>query len=490
MRRVAIAAAAAAVVIWCLPVVAADVTLRFGRIVKMKDKEGTANDQVIVKFVKESGLTDTLPSPLCPAASAIHLKTDTDEVVADLDCSLWTASGTGYSYKDPTGSAGGVTKVKLSSKPTGGKLLIKIKGDGYGANAISGPIGALEVKIVADDTSYCGRFAPPNSPFVKNDASQILIKGPSSACLQPPTPTPTVTITRTVTQTGTPTATGTVTGTATQTPTTTATRTATFTVPPGSTATETPTVAPADAFRIDSLTLRDPHVLIPNVCLDVTDTPVLGISVNNQIATQISADGDMDGLYDLSLLANFRPLMQPPAPGGLMEITTADCTTSMPETCGSDGNPPASTTFTNPFSGACLNPIAGTTGPNNTGSYSPPISTSSQPCFATSPTTVVFPFGIFTVPLQDVQASATYVGGPATSLINGLIVGFLSESDANNIVLPEGLSVLSGRPVSDLLPGGANNGCPTTAKDIGPGGQPGWYFYLNFTAHKVTWTGL
>jgi hypothetical protein len=93
---------------------------------------------------------------------------------------------------------------------------------------------------------------------------------------------------------------------------------------------------------------------------------------------------------------------------------------------------------------------------------------------------VVFPFGIFTVPLQDVQASATYVGGPATSLINGLIVGFLSESDANNIVLPEGLSVLSGRPVSDLLPGGANNGCPTTAKDIGPGGQPGWYFYLNF----------
>ena len=63
MRRVAIAAAAAAVVIWCLPVVAADVTLRFGRIVKMKDKDGTANDQVIVKFVKESGLTDTLPSP-------------------------------------------------------------------------------------------------------------------------------------------------------------------------------------------------------------------------------------------------------------------------------------------------------------------------------------------------------------------------------------------------------------------------------------------
>ncbi len=489
MRRVLSAAIAAAVVIWCIPVLGADVTLRFGRIAKLKNKDGTGSDQVIVKFVHESGLTAALPSPLCPASSSIHLTTDSGEVVADLDCAFWATAGGGFSYKDPTGSAGGVTKVNFASKATGGKLLIKMKGDQYGAHAISGPIASLEVKLLVDSEGYCGRFAPPNSSIVKNDAAQILIKGPSSACLQEPTPTGTPTETRTPTPTGTATPTGTVTGTATDTRTATATRTPTLTVPPGSTVTETPTVAPADAFRIDSLTLRDPHVLIPNVCLDVTDTPVLGISVNNQLATQIGADGNMDGFYDLSLLALFRPLTQPPAPGAVLQIATAQCSTAATEVCDTDGNPPASTTFSNQSSGVCLTPIGGTTGPNNAGSYSPPISTSAAPCFDTTPTTVTFPFGIFTVPLQDVQASATYVGNPASQLLSGLIVGFLSETDANNIILPDGLSVLSGRPVSDMLPGGAGNGCPTTAKDIGPGGQPGWYFYLNFTAHKVVWTG-
>ena len=495
MRRILGVVLGLTVALCCQPAQGADVTLRFGRIAKLKDKDGTASDQVIIKFVKESGLTAAIPSPLCPATSSISLVTDARNVLADLDCALWSASGSsGFSYKDPTGSRGGVTQVKVSSKSTGGKLLIKFKGDQYGASAISGPIGSLEVSLTTGGQSYCGRFAPPNSPFIKNEASQILIKGPSSACIAPPTPTGTETVTPTVTPTGTATLTPTVTrtatetGTVTETPTPSATPTITNTSPP--TSTPTPTAVPV-AFRFDSLALRDPHVFIslfPS-CLDATDPPgVFGTSVNGTVATDISTDGDMDGYLDMNMIALLRPLSQPPAAGTTLEIATGQCTTPFgSETCGPDASPPQAISYVNQAAGVCVTPVSGTTGPNNTGSYSPGITTSAAPCFGSLPVTVAFPFGLFTIPLQDVRASATFVGAPATQLIDGMLVGFLTETDANAILLP--LRIIGTKPLSSLLPGGSG-ACPThTAKDIGPGGQPGWYFYLNFTAHTVTWTG-
>ena len=137
MRRVLGAVLGVAVAMWCLPAIGVDTTLRFGRIAKLKDKDGTASDQVIVKFVKESGLIATLPNPMCPAASTIRLKTDLRGRCSSTStaASGRRAAARGYSYKDKTGSAGGVTLIKFSSKPTGGKLLIKLKGDGYGVNA-------------------------------------------------------------------------------------------------------------------------------------------------------------------------------------------------------------------------------------------------------------------------------------------------------------------------------------------------------------------
>lgn len=485
-------ALAIAVVCGSWPAQGADVTLRFGRIAKLKDKDGTAKDQVIVKFVKESGLNAVIPSPLCPASSSIGLTTDAQDLLIDLDCAFWTASGSsGFSYKDPSGSRGGVTQVKVSSKTTGGKLLIKLKGDQYGASAISGPIGSLEVSLTSDGASYCGRFAPPQSPFIKNEASQILIKGPSAACIAPPTPTGTATDTPTITPTGTvtstPTATSTATDTGTVTETPTPSPTPTITATPTDTSTPTPTAVPV-VFRLDSLALRDPHAFVPLGCIDVTDTNILGTSVNGTVATDITTDGDMDGFLDLNLLALLRPLAQPPAAGTTLEIATGQCTTPFgAETCSPDASPPQSSAYVNQSAGICLTPVSGTTGPNNSGAYSPGITTSNAPCFASLPVTVAFPFGLFTIPLQDVRASATFVGAPATQLIDGLLVGFLRESDANTILIP--LPIIGNQPLSSLLPGGTGSCATHTAKDIGPGGQPGWYFYLNFSAHTVTWTG-
>lgn len=485
MRRILAAGLAIGLALSAAPASAAETTLRFGRIAKLKDKDGTAKDQVIVKFVKESGLTSALPSPLCPAASAIRLTTDAREVEIPLACGSWAATGSGFAYKDPTGSAGGVTKINFFSKPTGGKMLIKIKGDNYGVDAIGGPIAALEVALDVAADSYCGRFAPPGSPFIKNQADQILIKGPSNACLQDPTPTGTVTNTPTVTETRTPTATATMTATASDTPTITATPTVTNTVPPGSTVTATPTIVPPVAFRVDSLALRDPHVLIPGLCLDITDPPGIGISANGQVETLLTTDADADGILDLNLVALLRPLSQIPGPGGTIEIVTAECTIPFGgETCSPDSGTPQVSTYTNQASGTCMTPLPDTTGPGNVGSYSPPIATSAAPCFATTPVTLSFPFGLFTVPLQNVRASATFVGSPANQLIDGLLIGFLSEADADTIMLESPLNA----PVSRLLPGGAG-ACTPSAKDTGPGGQSGWYFYLNFSAHQVPWTG-
>ncbi len=513
---------------------AADLPLTAGKLAKLFDKSGTAADQAIIKVVKDPVLQGLLPGPLCPVVSTVRLRTDSHDLLIQLDCSKWGITGSGYAYKDPTGSAGGVQKVQIASKSSGGKLLIKMKGDPYGVSAFAGPAAFLEAELVIGATGWCARFEAPTSTFAKNAADKLLVKGPSIACIPPPTATATITntptITRTPTETRTPsltptasltmtpsktatvTATGTATWTATDTftaaPTSTATltRTATNTATITATATVTwtgqatatdtitptpsPTPIPPSVFRIDSLALRDPHVFVTVIaCTDLTNN-FAGLSVNEQIAAQLTKDSEPDGYYDLSVLASFRPLNQPPLPGATIELGTGHCT-AMPnaEVCDSDGSTPGSTLYNNQSSGVCLSPLPGTTGANNVGNYSPVMSTSSAPCFNTIPVDITFPFGVFTIPLQNVVGSGTYNTDPATQLQSGLLYGFLSETDANAIILPSSIPLVGGQPLSKYLPGGMGCCATHTAKDIGPNSQPGWYFYLNYTAHKVTWIG-
>jgi hypothetical protein len=495
MQRIVCVALAGALALCSWPAIAADVPMLGGKVAKLKNKAGTVSDQALVKFSKDMALSSLPPSPVCPAVSTIRLTSDTGDVLITLDCAHWTASGSRYIYLDPTGSSGGVQKVILVSKSTGGQLLIKARGAHYGMQALPLPIAFLDAQLAIETASYCGRFVSPPSTFKKNESDKVIIKGPSGECIQPTatvTSTETATATSTQTAVDTPTPTATWTATATITATDTATvgpsPTPTFTVPPGSTATATPTLFPADAFRIDSVNLRDPHVFA--LCIDVTDPNLTGLSANQQIAALLNADGDMDGFLDFNMLALFRPLRQPPLAGTTLDIVTADCTAPAgSETCSPDLSTPQSTAYANQGSGVCLTPLAGTSGPNNTGSYTPAISTPAAPCFNTTPVTISLPFGIFNIPLQNVRAGATYVGGPANSLINGLLSGFLSETDANSILIPMSVPLIGGQAVSSLLPGGTGACAPHTAKDTGPLGQPGWYFYLNFTAHRVTWTG-
>lgn len=236
------------------------------------------------------------------------------------------------------------------------------------------------------------------------------------------------------------------------------------------------------AFRFSDLDLRDPHVFVNFIgCRDVTDTPLAGFSINGELQASIQTDGDMppDGLLDLSYLVEFLPLDQAQA-SNLVDTGTADCTAPLAGTtcnrfvplnlAGDAALQPAS---------QCLAPAAGTTRP-----YAPAVTASGAPCFVSPPGTLTLDLGGIPLTLRDARIAATFVGNPATSLANGLLAGFISETDANNTILPASLPLIGGQPLSALLPGGNGNCAAFSDKDLN-NGVMGWWFYLNFSAPQV-----
>jgi hypothetical protein len=85
--------------------------------------------------------------------------------------------------------------------------------------------------------------------------------------------------------------------------------------------------------------------------------------------------------------------------------------------------------------------------------------------------------------LHQVQVGATYMG--TTSLINGVLRGFLTEADADNTNIAFFGPITA--PLSSFLPGGDHNCASFSDKDT-LNSTPGWWIYLNFTAESVPWT--
>jgi hypothetical protein len=98
-------------------------------------------------------------------------------------------------------------------------------------------------------------------------------------------------------------------------------------------------------------------------------------------------------------------------------------------------------------------------------------------------------FGDVHVPFSRVRIGALYVGTPTTNLNSGLIRGFLSQEDADAIVVT--IPTIGDRVLSSILPNLSSN-CATTHTDEdsirtseGCLVDPGWWFYLNFSATIV-----
>lgn len=248
------------------------------------------------------------------------------------------------------------------------------------------------------------------------------------------------------------------------------------------------------AFRLTDLDLRDPHMYVSFLgCRDITDTPLAGFSFNGNLQTSIQTDSEPDGDLDLSLLVIFDPL-DPEAAFGPMRFGSSTCTAPLGTTV-CDPTPDVSLvpmTATNASAGSCLSVIAGTT----VHSYTPGITVASSPCFSSGEQTLTLDLNGIPFTLRNARIAATYSAAPTNTLVNGLIRGFLTQSDADNTIIPASQPLIGGLPLSQLFPGGdppgaGNINCASWSdKDLGPDGvTQGWWMYFNFTATTVPYTG-
>jgi cysteine-rich repeat protein len=252
------------------------------------------------------------------------------------------------------------------------------------------------------------------------------------------------------------------------------------------------------AFRFTDLDIQDPH-LWANVlgCQDVTNS-VLGLidGVNPLLQDNIRTDGDMpaDGLLDLSITQIFSPLSQTAGAMPSTYVSFPDCTvpyTSTMCTLPLGGDRTAAVAATNAGGGAvCLGTLPMTT----RYTFALPTAPTGGTCYSAAAGTISFDLGGIPVTLEDAYIGGEYFGSPATEIRDGLIRGFISYANADATIIPPGTTgqaAIDGQPLSRLLRtrsttvapiGACGSSMSASDLDVGPGGAPGWYFYLSFRA--------
>jgi hypothetical protein len=228
-------------------------------------------------------------------------------------------------------------------------------------------------------------------------------------------------------------------------------------------------------FRASKMELLDPHPSAIGGFLDVT------VTVNDTIKESIEMDGDepADNVLDLNVSILFHPLDQVGA-STPMTISFADCSAPLASTTCTQTSMTTlvTSTATNSSTGTCLDAMPGTTTV-----YDPPtpVIAVPSPCFQSDAVDVTVNLGTVTLPLKAARISATYSGTPATGLMTGLLTGYVTEADADTILIPEDVIAVGGDPLSSLLADGD--------MDMGPNGETmGWWFYISVEAQEVTYT--
>jgi hypothetical protein len=221
------------------------------------------------------------------------------------------------------------------------------------------------------------------------------------------------------------------------------------------------------AFRITELYLRDPHIFVG--ISDITDSPVLGMSVNRSlIPDQIRKDADKDGFLDASLVLQLTAGVASAAvPGAQLNMFTANCPASLSGPC-------------KPAAGLAvswsLSPLAMTTS-----AYQPPVGAPSGPCFVTSNANdIIMDLGGIKIPVAAARVAATYQMQPKAALTQGLIAGFVTNAAAMAAIVPSD----AGPPV-----GGSSLSMFVRQRDhdqaASPMMQDGFWMYMNFVAEPV-----
>jgi len=262
------------------------------------------------------------------------------------------------------------------------------------------------------------------------------------------------------------------------------------------------TFVPA-AFRFTEISIADPHPHAP-VGVGCTD---VGVLLSGLLSLSLNNDGrdalpggvpavPPDGFLDVSPTIVLRPLAQGAASTAI-EVHFAKCTAPAgTTTCRPDKKtpppgpvPPEAATTANNMNGTCLAVVPGSIN-EMYGMPTPAVGL----CFVSLEISITLTLEGIPIKLQKAQVAAVYVGDPALSLADGLLRGFMTETDANETILPPTLPLVGGQRLSALLPGGDpppdggnDKNCATHSDKDMQDGASGWWWYINFKAEKATW---
>lgn len=153
-------------------------TLSGGKALVAKEHPVAKKD--LFKVTYKDPAIGALPDPTCggnPSTLQI-LTSNGPKAATELPCDGWKAAGTGYSYKQALGGAGGVRVIK--SKP--GILKLILQGGDYSTDPVVGPLTWVETRLTIGSEQYCGRWEEPPSLLRKNFPVTVQFKGPSTAC--------------------------------------------------------------------------------------------------------------------------------------------------------------------------------------------------------------------------------------------------------------------------------------------------------------------
>lgn len=256
---------------------------------------------------------------------------------------------------------------------------------------------------------------------------------------------------------------------------------------------------PPTAYRITELRLVDPHIWITvplfGNCADITDNGVFGQpSANQQLGASLTDSPPADGYFDFNMLSVFRPV-NPLLATTPVDLVIGACTaaaTSIQSQCNVGANGTLqSNTSNNKTSGVCYqaDPTTLTTSPNY-----PDPNIVSAPCFVTGSATTTVNAGGLLLNLTASRLSGVYSPSDnPISIINGVLSGFISETSAKTTTFPASVPILGGQPLYKALADAKRTGSSCAShsdRDVGkgPNGEDGYWFYINVTAQKVTWS--
>lgn len=259
-------------------------------------------------------------------------------------------------------------------------------------------------------------------------------------------------------------------------------------------------------FRLDSLVLEHPHVIVDydgglfSMCHDATfdDYVFSGTTLIEGINPSLA--GEIDDL-NLNLLGEFNLFGQDDGWSSCFALEDADC--ESPEDCTpTAGEPIAETELTVQRSGACIDVIDGLydgVWPDGRASQINLPEAEVDGCFLTETVDVTLTIEVdgesLALPLVDARLAGRFDGEPASRIEDGVISGFLTQSAADEIDVevdsPFGPITLN--LGEDMLPADSESmgGCEPRTHCDGPdarsmlGTECGWRMVFNFSAARL-----